>query len=105
MTRMACWARKSGNRPARIQGVPAYGTKTRLVYDRLRAGKDVKNYWGILKLLDLYNMEADQIVTQKTGKRGTRDSISYRLKGEWHDNEFYPVERVSEIKVEELDFS
>lgn len=104
MTRLACWSRKSGSRPSGAQGVPTFRTKTRSVYDALRRGEEVKNFWGLLKLIDLYNMEAEQVTKTKRGT-GPKNVIYYRLKGEWHDHKFYPLDRVGEIKAEELDFT
>lgn len=105
MTKTACWTRKSGNRPKRVQGVPQYGTQSRKAYDALRDGKEVKNFWGLVRLIDLYNMEADKIVNERApGKRGPKRVISYSLRGEWHDHDFFPIERVKEIDISAVDF-
>lgn len=106
MTRLACWVRKNGTRPKRIQGVPAFGTKTREVYDALRRGEKVKNFWGLVKIAGLYNMEIEPEEFERSRRtRGPKASLFYTLKGEWHDHEFYPLERIDEINAASVDFS
>lgn len=77
---------------------PAKGSMAGDVYDRLQSG-DVMPTKDVRRVAD-YSMMLEYVGRSKTEKNGYEKM--YRLIGEWHNDEFYPISRVHEIDALEF---